>query len=272
MKIEKIVDKNDERLSLFYINKESTLKNSPDYENGLFIGESSLVINRALDKGYEPICFLVVENDIDTYSDIFNRCNKDILVYETSEEIFKSLKGFILIKGILCLFKRKVNLSFEEVVDKAKRIVVLEEVVNPTNVGAIFRNAAALFADGVLLTNDSCDPLYRRSIRVSMGNVFNIKYSIIDRNSYIGMLKDKGFKIVSFALRDNSVEIDDENLRNEDKLAIVLGSEGYGLSKDTIDNSDYVVKISMNESVDSLNVASCSGIALYELCKGNKGK
>lgn len=270
MKLERIVDKNDERLALFYINKESTLKNSPDYENGLFIGESSLVINRALDKGYEPICFLTVEDEIDEYKDIFNRCKEDILVYEASKEVFQSLKGFILIKGILCLFKRKENLSFDEVVDNAKRIVVLEEVVNPTNVGAIFRNAAGLFADGVLLTNDSCDPLYRRSIRVSMGNVFNIKYSIVDRNSYIEKLHNKGFKIVSFALRDNSVEIDDETLRNEDKLAIILGSEGYGLSKETIDKSDYVVKISMNENVDSLNVASCSGIALYELCKNNK--
>lgn len=272
MKIEKITDKNDERLSLFYINKESTLKNLPNYEHGLFIGESTLVINRALDKGYEPVCFLIVEGEKENYNDIFKRCKDDVLVYEVSLDIFKSLKGYILIKGISCLFKRKANLSFEDVIKDSKRIVVLEEIVNPTNVGSILRNAAALFADGVLITDDSCDPLYRRSVRVSMGNVFNIDYAIVDRNTYLNKLKDNGFKTVSFALRDNSVEIDDECLRNEDKLAIILGSEGYGLDKKTIDNSDYVVKISMKDGVDSLNVVSCSGIALYELCKNNKGK
>lgn len=270
MKFEKIFDKNDERLSLYYIDREATLKNMPDYENGVFIGESSLVINRAIDKGYEPISFLIVEGSREEYKDIFDRCNQEIIVYEASKEIFNNLKGYILIKGILAIFKRKEELTFDEIANSSKRLVVLEEVENPTNVGAIFRNAAALFADGILLTSDSCDPLYRRSVRVSMGNVFNIKYSFVDRKDYIRMLHDKGFKIVSFALRDNSIEIDDELLNKEDKLAIVLGSEGYGLSKETIDASDYVVKISMNADVDSLNVASCSGIALYELCKNNK--
>lgn len=270
MVIQKIENKDDERLAIFYTKRESSLKNMPEYENGVFVAESSLVINRALDKKYEPICFLVVEGETDKYQDIFNRCDDDIVVYEASEEIFKSLKGYILIKGILALFKRKKTSSIEDVVDNKKRIVVLEEVVNPTNVGTIFRNAAALFADGVLLTSDSCDPLYRRSIRTSMGNVFNINYTYVNRDNYIELLHQKGFKIVSFALRDNSVEINDEKLNNEDKLAIVFGSEGYGLSQNTIDCSDYVVKISMNNEVDSLNVASCSGIALWQLCKRNK--
>ena len=269
MIIQRIEDKNDERISLFYTKRESSLKNIPNYENGLFVAESSLVINRALDKSYEPICFLVVEEKVDEFNDIFNRCDKNIVVYEASEEIFKTLKGYILIKGILCLFKRKKEKTISEVINNKRRIVVLEEVVNPTNVGTIFRNAAALFADGVLLTNDSCDPLYRRSIRVSMGNVFNINYTFVDRNKYIELLKQNGYKIVSFALRNNSIDINDEILNNEKKLAIVFGSEGYGLSQDTINNSDYIVKIPMNNNVDSLNVAACSGIALWQLCKNN---
>lgn len=270
MVIEKITNISDERLNIFYKKKESTFKNMPEYENGIFVAESSLVINRALDKNYEPICFLIVENEVDTFMDIFNRCNEDIIIYEVSQEIYKSLKGYVLIKGILGLFNRKSELTFNEVVDNKKRIVVLEEVVNPTNVGTIFRNAAALFCDGVLLTDDSCDPLYRRSIRVSMGNVFNINYAFVNKNNYIEQLQEKGFKIVSFALKENSVEISDERLNNEEKLAIVFGSEGYGLNQNTIEKSDYVVKISMNNEVDSLNVAACSSIALWQLCKNNQ--
>lgn len=270
MKFEKIIDKQDERLALFYLNKESSLKKLLGYEHGVFIGESSLVINRALDQNYEPICFLIVENTADEYKDIFERCNEDVVVYEASEEVFKSLKGYILIKGILACFKRKADLTLNDVIDNAKRIVVLDDVVNPTNVGAIFRNAAALFADGVLMSDNSCDPLYRRSIRVSMGNVFNVKYTFVDHVEYINILHDEGFKIVSFALRDNSVDIDDEKLNSEDKLAIVFGSEGYGLDNNIIDNSDYVVKIPMNERIDSLNVASSTSIALWQLCKNNK--
>lgn len=272
MIIERIKNKDDERLSLFYMNKESTLKNLPKYEFGTFIAESSLVIERALDKGFKPLCFLIVEGESELYKNIFDRCNEDIVVYETPNDVFQSLKGFILIKGIIGIFERKEDLGFENIISNSKRVVVLDEVVNPTNVGAIFRNAAALFADGVLLTNDTCDPLYRRSIRVSMGNVFNIDYAYIDKTKYIDILHSKGFKVVSFALRDNSVEIDDKTLNSEEKLAIVFGSEGYGLNKEVIEKSDYVVKIAMSDGVDSLNVASSSGIALYQLCKENKNR
>jgi len=270
MNIINIIDENDDRLTLFYKTDESYLKNLLDYPYGVFICESELVINRALMKGYEPISFLVLESEIDKYKSILNKCNDDIPIYTVNEEIFSKLKGFILIKGILCICKRKKQEDYREIIKDAKRIVVLEDVVNPTNVGAIFRNAAALYVDGVLLSDDSCDPLYRRSVRVSMGNVFNIDYAFIDKNKYIDILHENGFKIVAFALNDNSIEIDDKTLNNEEKLAIILGSEGYGMMEESIMKSDYIVKISMNNNVDSLNVASCSGIALWQLCKGNK--
>ena len=259
----------DERLDIFYRTNEKQLKHINEPLPGVFIAESELVINRALGEGYKPLSFLIKENDIETYTDIFNRCENDIIVYVVKEEIFNELKGFILIKGILACFKRKNDFSLEEVVKDAKRVVVLEEVENPTNVGAIFRNAVGLFADGVILTNDTCDPLYRRSIRVSMGNVFKTKWAYVEKESYLDTLHELGFKTVALALRDDSVDIDDKNLNSEEKLAIIMGSEGYGLSEKTIKDSNYVVKIKMNSEVDSLNVASASGIALWQLCKNN---
>ena len=270
MQFVSITDVKDERLDIFYRVNEKQLHHFYEPDPGLFIAESELVINRALDEGYVPISFLIKENDTNIYEDVFKRCNDEIIIYTVSEDIFSKLKGFILIKGILACFKRKKDLSFEEVVKDANRIVVLEEIENPTNVGAIFRNAVGLFSDGVILTNDTCDPLYRRSIRVSMGNVFKTKWAYVGKNEYIDLLHKYGFKTVAFALKNNSVNIDDETLNKEDKLAIILGSEGYGLSDKTIENCDYVVKIDMNKDVDSLNVASASGIALWQLCKNNR--
>lgn len=265
-----IRDIDDERLDIFYRTNEKQLKHIYEPEPGVFISESELVINRVLDEGYKPISFLIKENDEETYQSIFNRCDKDTIVYVVSEEIFSRLKGFILIKGILACFRRKKELTVDDVLKNAKRIVLLDQVQNPTNVGAIFRNAAGLFADGVLLTSDTCDPLYRRSIRVSMGNVFKMKWAFINSKSYFDILHSYGFKAVALALKDDSINIDDEKLNKEDKLVIILGSEGYGLNEETINSCDYVVKIKMNSDVDSLNVASASGIALYQLCKDNQ--
>ena len=261
----KLDDKNDERLDIFYRTNERILAN----EN-LFLGESALVINRALDKGFKPKLFLIQENTYNEFIDIFNRCTEDIVIYEASEEIFKSLKGYILIKGILAVFERKKNPDITEMIKDAKRLVVLENIENPANVGSIFRNAAALFCDGVIVTSDSADPLYKRSIRVSMGNVFNIDWCYVSKDEYLQILKENKFKTVAFVLRDNSVDLEDEQLNNEEKLAIIMGSEGYGLAEKTIEESDYVVKINMHAGVDSLNVASASGIALYSLCKNNR--
>ena len=171
------------------------------------------------------------------------------------------------------LFKRKENKSIDEILDNSNRVVVMENVENPANVGSIFRNAAALYADAVILTDDSADPLYKRSIRVSMGNVFNIDWCYISKDNYMNILMKHNYKTASFALRDNSVELEDQGLNNEEKLAIIMGSEGYGLDDKTIDQSDYVIRIDMNSEVDSLNVASASAIALWQLCKNNrKGK
>lgn len=272
MKVIKIDDVKDSRLDIYYRENEKQIFLSYNDKHGFFIAESELVINRALDAGYKPVSFLIKENDENTYKDIFARCDDDIVIYEVSENIFKQLKGYILIKGILSVFERKQDYNYLDICRDAKRIVVLEEVENPTNVGAIFRNAVGLYADGVLLTNESSDPLYRRSIRVSMGNVFKTKWAYVDRETYIEQLHQLGFKIVALALRNDSVDIDDEKLNSEDKLAIILGSEGYGLCEDTINDADYVVKIKMNEEVDSLNVASASGIALWQLCKNNRVK
>ncbi len=270
MIVERISTKDDDRLDAFYRLKESQLKHCNEPEPGVFIAESELVIERALDAGFIPESFLIIESEEEKYTELFDRCPVDIKVYEVSEEVFALLKGFILIRGILGVFRRKDELTIDEVCKDAKRIVVLEEVENPTNVGAIFRNAIGLFADGILLTSDASDPLYRRSIRVSMGNVFRMKYAVVNKEDYIERLHELGFKTVALALRDDSVDIDDEKLNGEEKLAIILGSEGYGMSKDTIEKSDYVCKIHMNPDVDSLNVASASGIALWQLCSKRK--
>lgn len=267
MKIIRIEDVNDSRLDVFYRQSEKQLHLAYNEKHGFFIAESELVISRALDEGYNPVSFLISESEENKYKDIFDRCDNNIPVYEVSEEIFKQLKGYILIRGIMALFERKQDLTIDDICKDKKRIVVLEDVENPTNVGAIFRNAVGLFADGILLTKDCSDPLYRRSVRVSMGNVFKTKWAYVNSETYIDELHQLGYITVALALRNNAVDIDDEKLNSEDKLAIILGSEGYGLSTNTINKSDYVCKIKMNEGVDSLNVVSASGIALYQLCK-----
>ena len=272
MKFIDIEDINDSRLDVYYRKNEKELFLAYNNKFGYFIGESELVISRALDAGYVPVSFLITKGEEERFNSIFERCSKDITIYRVSEQIYKRLKGYILIKGIMAVFERKEDLSIKQVCQNARRIVVLEEVENPSNVGAIFRNAIALFADGILLTNECSDPLYRRSIRVSMGNVFKSKWAYVDVDTYIDELHKLGFKTVALALRDDYVKIDDPKLNSEDKLAIILGSEGYGLRQSTIDKCDYVCKIDMNADVDSLNVASASGIALWQLCKKNSNE
>lgn len=270
MNIFKINDVNDYRLDRYYRSSEKQLHKAYSENYGYFVVESELVINRCLNAGYNPVSFLIKEVDENRFMHLFN--NRDVDVYEVSEDVFKKLKGYLLIRDIVSIFERKPDLSIEEVCDNSSRIVVLENVENPANVGSIFRNAAALFVDGILLTNDSCDPLYRRSIRVSMGNVLNIKYTYIDKENYIDKLHKLGYKTVALALRDNCLDVDDEKLLNENKLAIILGSEGYGMTDETINSSDYVVKIKINENTDSLNVASASAIALWQLCGKKNSK
>ena len=237
---------------------------------GLFIAESPKVIERALDAGYEAISFLVERKHIaGEAKDLITRCN-DIPVYTADFDVLTELTGFQLTRGMLCAMRRMQLPSVEEVCAGAHRIAVLEDVVNPTNIGAIFRSAAALNIDAVLLTPACSNPLYRRAIRVSMGTVFQIPWTFLGtdaNNSESGMkhLQRLGFKTAAMALSDDSVSIDDPELMAEDKLAIVLGTEGDGLAANTISNCDYTVCIPMSHGVDSLNVAAASAVAFWQL-------
>ena len=241
---------------------------------GLFIAESPNVILRALNAGYEPISVLVERKQLEgPAGEITARC-KDIPVYTADFDVLTRLTGFQLTRGLLCAMKRRALPGVAEVCAKARRIAVLENVMNPTNVGAIFRSAAALNMDAVLLTGGCSDPLYRRASRVSMGTVFQVPWTFTNADinkteadrqprSYISMLHELGFTTAAMALTDNSVSIDDPRLLAEEKLAIVLGTEGEGLMDSTIDQCDYTVKIPMSHGVDSLNVAAASAVAFW---------
>lgn len=250
--------------------------NEPDL--GLFICESPKVIMRALDAGYTPISILVEEKEIkDEVLEIIERCDslcKNLPIYTADYDTLSQLTGFNLTRGMLCCMKRNALPSVEEIVKNARRLAVMEDVVNPTNVGAIFRSAAALNMDAILLTPACSNPLYRRAARVSMGTVFQAPWTFFEHGpsedankSYITELKNHGFKTVAFALRDDSISIDDPCLSSEEKLAIILGTEGEGLQDSTLATCDYTVKIPMSHGVDSLNVAAASAIAFWELGK-----
>lgn len=242
-------------------------------EPGIFIAESPKVIERALEFGCEPISLLMEQKDFDTCGkNIIAQC-KNIPVYTAKLEVLEQITGYKLARGMLCAMHRPAMPSAEEICKKARRIAVLENVVNPTNVGAIFRSAAALNMDAVLLTSACSDPLYRRSIRVSMGTVFQVPWTYIENKNVswtqggMDLLHEYGFKTVAMALRNDSVRIDDEKLHAEEKLAIILGTEGDGLAAETMADCDYTVKIPMSHGVDSLNVAAASAVAFWEFGK-----
>jgi tRNA G18 (ribose-2'-O)-methylase SpoU len=246
---------------------EVQLLNREFPEKGLFIAESPKVIERALNAGYEPISCLMEKRHIEGEGkDILSRM-EDIPVYCAEFDVLTQLTGFKLTRGMLCAMKRKPLPDVEKLCENKSRIVILDQVMNPTNVGAIIRSAAALGMDAVLLTPGCSDPLYRRASRVSMGTVFQIKWTFME-NSDLEKIKAMGFKTVAMALKDNSLSIRDPALTSEEKLAIVMGTEGDGLSDVTIAECDYTVKIPMYYGVDSLNVAAASAIACYQL--GNK--
>ena len=253
---------------------EAQLLNKDKLSEGLFIAESPKVIERALDAGYVPVSFLAEECHIrGEAQDVIARCG-DIPVYIAPFDVLTQLTGYKLTRGMLCAMRRPPLPTVEEVCAGAKRIAVLECVMNPTNVGAIFRSAAALNMDAVLLTPGCSNPLYRRAARVSMGTVFQIPWTFIGASPeewpYPGMerLKALGFKTAAMALRNDSVSIDDADLMAEEKLAIILGTEGDGLAGSTIADCDYTVKIPMSHGVDSLNVAAASAVAFWQF--GNK--
>ena len=257
-----ITDFLDPALDVYARLTENQLLNRENPENAMFIGESPKVIERALDAGYEPLSILVERKHIEGEAkDIIARCG-DVPVYTADFEVLTQLTGFQLTRGMLCALRRKKLLTAAEICKDAKRVAVLENVMNPTNVGAIFRSAAALGMDAVLLTNGSSNPLYRRAIRVSMGTVFQVPWTFIED---VGELKELGFKTCAMALREDTLSIRDPRLQAEPKLAVVLGTEGDGLADSTISNCDYTVKIPMTHGVDSLNVAAASAVAFFQL-------
>ena len=253
---------------------EAQLLNKDHPEDGLFIAESPKVISRALDEGYEPVSVLVekkqVLEDAETIA-VLGKCG-NVPVYTAEFEVLTKLTGFKLTRGMLCAMKRRRLPGLQEICNGCDRIAVLENVMNPTNVGAIFRSAAALHMDAVILTGGCSNPLYRRASRVSMGTVFQIPWTFVD-NSVIwpeeGMkiLRELGFKTAAMALKEDSASIDDQELMKEDKLAVILGTEGDGLSPETIADCDYTVMIPMSHGVDSLNVAAASAVAFWQLGK-----
>ena len=272
MEIIEITDFSDPNLDAFARLTERQLMNRDKPEEGLFIAESPKVIHRALDAGFEPVTLLMERKHIEGQAaDVVERCG--VPVYTAPMDVLEQITGYKLTRGVLCSMRRKDLPTVEEVCENARRIVVLEDVMNPTNVGAIFRSAAALGMDAVLLTPACSDPLYRRSARVSMGTVFQIPWTQIGQHvsdwPHPGLerLRALGFKTAAMALEDDSVSIDDPNLMAEEKLAVILGTEGDGLAAKTIADCDYTVKIPMSHGVDSLNVAAASAVAFWQLSR-----
>ena len=243
---------------------EAQLMNRFDPSNAMFIAESPKVIMRALDAGYVPVSILIEKNRMAGESlEAIKRCG-DIPIYTGEMELLTQLTGYRLTRGLLCAMRRKPLPTVESVLKGAKRVAVLEEVMNPTNVGAIFRSAAALGMDAVLLTPGCSDPLYRRSARVSMGTVFQIPWTFLPDN-WLEELRSHGVQTAAMALEEDSLSVDDPKLQEIDKLAVVLGTEGDGLAQSTISGCDYTVKIPMYHDVDSLNVAAASAVAFWQL-------
>lgn len=258
-------------LDLFARLTEAQLRNRLESEKGVFIAESPKVIERALDAGYEPVALLTERRHIEGQAaPIIARC-PDIPLYTADSEVLKHLTGYELTRGVLCAMRRPALPTVEELCANARRVAVLEGIVDHTNVGAIFRSAAAMHMDAVLVTPTCCDPLYRRAVRVSMGTVFQIPWTRIGAHhthwpeAGLERLRAMGFRTAAMALSDDSVSVDDPGLMAEEKLAIILGTEGDGLSPRTIAGSDYTVRIPMAHGVDSLNVAAASAVAFWQL-------
>ncbi len=264
----KIKDFSDKRLDVYARLTESQLTHFYEPNLGLFITESPKVIERALNSGYEPVSMLLEESHINTQAkDIIKLCDRiseNFLIFTAEFDVLTKLTGFNLIRGALCVMKRRRMPNVEEVILNTRRIAILENVVNPINVGAIFRSAAALGMEAVLLKSGCSDPLYRRASRVSMGTVFQVPWTFANDDIF-DVLHKHNFKTVAMALKTDSVNINDEKLMSENKLAVFLGAEGDGLLKSTIEKCDYTVCIPMSNGVDSLNVAAASAVAFWQL-------
>ncbi len=268
-----ITDFDDLRLDIYARMTENQLLNRANISEGMFIAESPKVVERALDAGYEPVSCLVEKKHIDGEAANVLRKMDETDIFTAEFDVLAKLTGYKLTRGMLCAMRRKPLTNPLDFIKKYNKIAVLEDVENPTNVGAIIRSAAALNVDAVILTSDSSNPLYRRAIRVSMGTVFQIPWTIIEKENWpdrgVEMFHQNGFKLVAMALEDRSVSIHDEEINRLDKICIVLGTEGEGLKSETLAQCDYTVKIPMTHQVDSLNVAAASAVTFWQLC-GNK--
>ena len=269
-----ITDFSAPELDAFARLTEAQLRNKLEPEKGIFIAESPKVIQRALKAGYEPVSLLTERKHLGGQAKDLVAMLGDVPVYTADDDLLEGLTGYALTRGVLCAMRRRAMPTVEELCKDARRVAVLESIVDATNVGAIFRSAAALGIDAVLVTPTCCDPLYRRAARVSMGTVFQVPWTRIGETAAdwpergMERLKALGFQTAAMALSDDSVSVEDPALRDVEKLAIILGTEGDGLSADTIADCDHVVRIPMREGVDSLNVAAASAVAFWQL--GNK--
>lgn len=269
MTVSSITNINDPALAPYATLTEAQLRNRLEPEKGIFIAESPKVIKVALQAGYRPQSFLCEEKHIlGDAREILAMAGQEVPVYTGSRELLASLTGYTLTRGVLCAMHRPAPRPLAEVLRNAGRVVVVHSVCDTTNIGAIFRSAAALGMDAVLMTQDACDPLNRRAVRVSMGSVFLVPWTWIPAGvEGLRQLNSLGFRTAAMALRDDNIDIDSAVLKSADKLAVIMGTEGEGLPQATIDAADYVVRIPMYNNVDSLNVAAAASIAFWELRK-----
>ncbi len=269
MNIIRINDINDERVDLFTKYNEAQLYHFFEPNGGIFIAETPEVIKRAISRGANPIAFFVEEKAFESnHVKELLKDNEDASVFIAELSVINRITGFNLTRGVLAACKRPTLPDVDDLLAGAKRIAVLEDVMNPTNVGAIFRSAAALGVDAVLLTHDCADPFYRRAARVSMGTVFQVPWTYFEKGTdYINKLHSNDCKVISMALKDNAVSLADQRLKENPKLAVIFGTESTGIKQETIDSSDYVAIIPMFNGVDSLNVAAASAVTFWELCK-----
>lgn len=263
MNVIQITSASDPRIKIFASLTEAELRKKSEYESGLFIAESPKVIKIALDKGYEPVALLCETKHIEGDAAQIIERSKDIPIYTGSREILATITGYKLTRGVLCAMRRPKPVTANDILQNARRVAVVDGVCDTTNIGAIFRSAAALGIDAILLTDTTCDPLNRRCVRVSMGSIFLIPWAWIDDPQQT--LNALGFKTLAMALRPEAIPINNPILKDERKLAIILGTEGDGLMPEVIEKADYKVIIPMHNNVDSLNVATAAAIAFWEL-------
>lgn len=271
--IEHLNSLEDERLDVFMRLTELQLRNRLEPEKGIFIAESDKVIVRALDAGYKPLSLLIPDHKLEAMAFLIERLEAmdDLIpIFVAPAKEIETLTGYELTRGVLCAFRRKPLESLPVLLAQSKRVAVLENITNHTNIGALFRSAAALNVDAIILNNGCCDPLYRRAIRVSMGTVFQVPWTRVEEGQLwpgesLASLKELGFTTAALALNDQSISLDDESLKKVDKLAVLFGTEGTGLTQETLAECHYVVKIPMAHGVDSLNVAAASAVTFWEL-------